>query len=224
LKELDYRLEAKYASQGFTHIIGADGAGLGAVFGPIYAACTAYQIVDRVPEVYDSKAISHAKRVRLYDQIRKTSIVCAVASASVKMFDEKGPLECEIYAMLQAIKTATAMWPFPKSSKVLVLIDGSYGTNVCWRMAIPGIALVQSIPQGDSRVLAIAAASILAKVDRDAYIVELAKQYPKYNLESHKGYCTKTHIESIREHGLSVHHRRSAYKFNTGPLRSVERY
>ena len=189
LYEYDAAIRAQY---GF--FAGVDEAGRGPLCGPVVvAAC----ILDPEKPVYginDSKKLTEKKREALFDVITERVLSCGIASASVEEIEELNILNATFLAMNRAI---AKLDPAPE----LALIDGNRSTGI----AMPSRCIVK----GDSRCADIAAASILAKVSRDRYMLTLAEKYPQYHFEQHKGYGTKLHYEALREYGPSPEHRPS---------------
>ena len=145
----------------------------------------------------DSKRVSPKNRDRLYDVIREQAVAWAVVSVDVAVIDERNILNARLLAMDRAIQ---ALDPAPQ----LALIDGNRDKGI----SCPHLAVVK----GDSISANIAAASILAKVSRDRYMEEMARKYPQYEFERHKGYPTKRHYELLRRYGPSPIHRKSFLK------------
>lgn len=175
-------------------ICGVDEAGRGPLAGPVFAAAV---ILDRerpIPGLRDSKKLNEARRDELAPLIREHSIAWAVAKASEEEIDRLNILQASLLAMKRAVYALSTV-------PTLALIDG----NKCPVMRIQSIAIVE----GDDKIEAISAASILAKTARDAALVKLHKKYPQYGFDQHKGYGTALHLERLREHGPSVVHRRS---------------
>ena len=173
---------------------GVDEAGRGPIAGPVYAAAV---ILDpgRVPAgLNDSKKLSSAQRSALETCVKSDAVAWAVAFATVEEIDRMNILQASLLAMARAVR---GLEPAPE----LAAFDGLH----CPALPIPRIAVVQ----GDARVAAISAASILAKTARDRVMEALALEYPQYAFERHKGYPTPIHLERLRAHGPSPHHRRS---------------
>ncbi len=173
---------------------GVDEAGRGPIAGPV---CAAAVILDpgRVPTgLNDSKKLSPAQREALETCVKSDAVAWAVAFATVEEIDRMNILQASLLAMARAVR---GLEPAPE----LAAFDGLH----CPVLPIPRIAVVQ----GDARVAAISAASILAKTARDRVMEALALEYPQYAFERHKGYPTPTHLERLRAHGPSPHHRRS---------------
>lgn len=187
-------METELHAQGFARIAGVDEAGRGPLAGPVAAAAC---ILDPAQPVYglnDSKKLSPARRSYLAEEIREKALACAVAFRSAARIDAVNVLEATKEAMQEAVE---ALQPAPD----MVLLDA---------VQLPALLLPQrSLIQGDARVNAIAAASILAKTARDSYMTELDTRYPGYGFAQHKGYGTAAHYAAIRELGLMPEHRLS---------------
>ena len=175
-------------------ICGVDEAGRGPLAGPVSAAAVILDEANPVPGLNDSKKLSERQREKLAPLIRERALAWAVAYASVEEIDRLNILQATLLAMKRAV-LALAIPP------QLVLVDGLY----CPQTGIRSEAIVK----GDSKVAAIAAASILAKTDRDALMLQLHEQYPHYGFAIHKGYPTAAHLAALREYGVSDVHRRS---------------
>ncbi len=175
-------------------ICGVDEAGRGPLAGPVSAAAVILDEANPVPGLNDSKKLTERQREKLAPLIRERAVAWAVAYASVEEIDCLNILQASLLAMKRAV-LALSVTP------QLVLVDGLYCPQT-------GIAS-QAIVKGDSKVAAIAAASILAKTCRDALMLQLHDQYPHYGFDVHKGYPTALHLAALREHGVSVVHRRS---------------
>jgi ribonuclease HII len=175
-------------------ICGVDEAGRGPLAGPVSAAAVILDPDRPIAGLADSKKLSEAQRDRLALLIRERALAWAVAYAEVDEIDKLNILQATLLAMRRAV---LALPVRPQQ----MLVDGLY----CPDTGIPGTAIVQ----GDSRIAAISAASILAKTARDALMLELHASYPHYGFASHKGYPTAAHLTALREHGVSPVHRKS---------------
>lgn len=173
---------------------GVDEVGRGPLAGPVVAAAVILEGRAQIDGLCDSKLLRPARRVSLASEIRSKAVAWAVASASVEEIDEINILEASLLAMRRAVEALTR----PPQH---VLVDG----NRCPRLACSAEAVVR----GDSSIAAISAASILAKVTRDAQMVELHRHYPQYGFAKHKGYATREHMARLKEHGACPEHRRS---------------
>ncbi|MFA6201606.1 MAG: ribonuclease HII [Gallionella sp.] len=178
----------------FTLICGVDEAGRGPLAGPVSAAAVILDPNNPIPGLNDSKKLSEKQREKLAPLIRECALAWAVAYATVEEIDRLNILQATLLAMRRAVQ---ALQVQPQ----LVLVDGLYCPDT-------GIAS-EAIVKGDSKVAAISAASILAKTDRDALMLQLNEQYPHYGFALHKGYPTAAHLAALQAHGVSVVHRRS---------------
>lgn len=192
-----WEIEAEYAAQGYHMICGADEAGAGPLAGPVYAAAVLLPFGLELPGVNDSKQLSEKKREALFEPIQAAALAWAVTSISPEEIDETDILTARLKAMELAIQQLK-----PKAD--FALIDGNRDRGITCPHA--------TVVKGDSKSMNIAAASILAKVSRDRYMVEMAACYPEYEFERHKGYPTKRHYELLREFGPSPIHRKSFLK------------
>ena len=191
--ELDNRLY----DQGYQAVCGVDEAGAGPLAGPVYAAAVILPRGLTLPYLNDSKKVTPRRREILFDQIREQAIAYAIAWADEKEIDAINILNARMLAMDRAIKMLNPAADF-------ALIDGNRNQ---------GIELQnEMVVHGDARSASIAAASILAKVSRDRFMVELAEQYPQYAFEKHKGYPTKLHYQLLRQYGPSPVHRKTFLK------------
>ncbi len=173
---------------------GVDEAGRGPLAGPVSAAAVILNPARPIAGLADSKKLSEKKRDLLAPQIREHALAWAVAYASVEEIDELNILQATLLAMRRAVLALSVTPEY-------VLVDGLF----CPDTGIKSEAIVQ----GDSKVAAISAASILAKTARDALMLELHGQYPQYGFAGHKGYGTAAHLAALREHGACEFHRRS---------------
>ena len=188
-----FELEAAEHQLGSRPIAGVDEAGRGPWAGPVVAAAVILN-PDRIPaNIDDSKVLDEDSRAYLYKRIMKVAIV-GVGIADVDKIDRDKILGATLWAMAEAVAQLTDT---PK----LVLIDGNRAPR------LPMVA--RTIVKGDAKCLSIAAASIVAKVTRDRLMMELARDYPGYGFERHKGYGTPEHQAAITKLGISALHRRS---------------
>ena len=192
-----WELENRLYDQGYLSICGVDEAGAGPLAGPVYAAAVILPRGLTLPYLNDSKKVTPRRREILFDQIREQAVAYAIAWADEKEIDEINILNARMLAMDRAIKLLEPAADF-------ALIDGNRNK---------GIELQnEMVVHGDARSASIAAASILAKVSRDRFMVELAEQYPQYAFENHKGYPTKLHYQLLRQYGPSPVHRKTFLK------------
>lgn len=184
------------------YLAGADEAGRGPLAGPVFAAAVILPPHFQCAEIRDSKKLSEKKREALEAVIKENAVSYAVCASEVPLIEEVNILNATFIAMKSAVAQLAVRPEF-------VLVDGNRS---------PGIELChECVVHGDDLSLAVAAASILAKVARDRFLVEvLAKEYPEYQFEKHKGYGTKLHFEKIAEFGPCPQHRRSFLKKKFG--------
>lgn len=180
---------------------GVDEAGRGPLAGPVVAAAVILDDEHPIVGLADSKVLSEKRREQLFDEIRAKALCCCIAEASVEEIDELNILQATMLAMRRAVEGLRL-----KPAKVLV--DG----NRLPTLKIPAEAIVK----GDSKVQAISAASILAKVYRDRLCQQWHASHPEYGFAGHKGYPTAEHLQALREHGLTPWHRRSF-----GPVKAL---
>lgn len=191
----DMAEEQSAHAEGFTRVCGIDEAGRGPLAGPVVAAAVILPEGFTLPGLNDSKKLTAKKRKALYEAlIKDDSVQKSIAQATVEEIDELNILKATHLAMRRAAEGLAGGVDF-------CLIDG---------LPVPGFPIPsRSIVKGDARCLSIAAASILAKVWRDHYMQELHRQFPEYGFDRHAGYGTKAHMQAIREHGATIHHRRT---------------
>jgi ribonuclease HII len=175
-------------------ICGVDEAGRGPLAGAVFAACVVLDPLRPIRGLADSKQLTPERREVLAEVIRTKACAWAVASATVEEIDTINILQAALLAMRRALEQLALA---PEE----VLVDGLHCPLSPW----PARAVVQ----GDAKVKAISAASILAKVARDAAMLELHAQRPEYGFDRHKGYGTPDHLEALRRHGVSAFHRRT---------------
>ncbi len=178
-------------------VCGADEAGAGPLAGAVYAAAVILPPELEIKGLNDSKKLSEKRREQLFPVIQEKAVAWAVAWVDEKEIDEINILNARLLAMKRAIEQLSPAAEY-------ALIDGNRDAGI----TIPH----ETVVKGDSRSASIAAASILAKVSRDRYMVEMAQQYPQYEFEHHKGYPTKRHYELLRQYGPCPIHRRSFLK------------
>ncbi|MCW5320733.1 ribonuclease HII [Verminephrobacter aporrectodeae subsp. tuberculatae] len=175
-------------------VAGIDEAGRGPLAGPVVAAAVILDELQPIVGLADSKKLTPARREKLYHEIRAKALCCSVAEASVQEIDQLNILQATLLAMRRAVLGL-------RLKPALVLVDGRQ---------LPALDVpAEAIVRGDALLPAISAASILAKVHRDHWCVEVHQQFPQYGFAGHKGYGTAMHLAALRAHGASVHHRRS---------------
>ena len=173
---------------------GVDEAGRGPLAGPVVAAAVILDPESPIEGLNDSKKLSALKRERLFVEIQKKALAFSITKASVAEIDEINILQASMLAMQRAVASLSV-------APAEVRVDGPH----CPDLAMP----VSGIIKGDQKDAAIAAASILAKVERDRIMVEYDQSYPQYGFASHKGYPTASHRQALEAHGVSDIHRRS---------------
>lgn len=192
-----WQFERELADKGFACICGVDEAGRGPLAGPVFAAAVILPPGIKIEGLNDSKKISEKKREKLFNEICEMAISFGIASSDEKEIDDINILNAAMLAMKRAV-SQLAVKPD------MILVDG----NKVFETDIPA----RSIVKGDSLSANIAAASILAKVSRDHFMLEMAERYPEYQFEKHKGYPTKLHYEMVEAYGLSEIHRKTFFK------------
>jgi len=178
-----------------TLICGIDEAGRGPLCGPVYASAVILDSELVINKLKDSKKLSEKNRNILYDEIKSKAIDYSYSTASVEEIDKINILQASLLAMKRAFSLLKAKPDF-------IYIDGIYCPDI---KIIP----MKAIVRGDSLIQAISAASVIAKVERDKYMIELDEGYPQYNLKKHKGYPTKEHIQLVKQYGINKIYRRS---------------
>ena len=175
-------------------LCGVDEAGRGPLAGSVFAAAVVLDPARRVNGLRDSKMLTPEVRGELSAKIRDKAIAWAIASASVEEIDRINILQASLLAMQRAV-AALGMEPEE------VCVDGNVLPSLPFKCS--------AVVKGDQRVAAIAAASILAKVARDAEMALMDERYPGYGFASHKGYSTPEHLDALRRHGACPHHRQT---------------
>ena len=192
-----WEIENEYRSQGIELICGVDEAGRGPLAGPVCAAAVILPQGLQLDGLNDSKKLTEKKRELLFPQIRERALSFSVAFADVEEIERMNILNATFLAMNRAIEGLALRTQ-------LALIDGNRNRGI----EIESRCIIG----GDGKCASIAAASILAKVSRDHLMMKLAKEYPQYGFEKHKGYGTKAHYEALRKYGPSPVHRLSFLK------------
>lgn len=193
-----YSFEEALLEKGFSAVCGVDEAGCGPLAGPVYAAAVILNPEDHIPGLNDSKKLSEKKRELLFPEIQKRALAWAIASASAEEIDQMNILQARLLAMRRAISALQIRPDY-------ILVDGN-------RDPQPEEAPTLLIVKGDAKSASIAAASILAKVARDRFMLELDAQYPEYAFAKHKGYPTRLHEERILQYGPCPQHRKTFLK------------
>ena len=183
----------------FEYIAGIDEAGRGPLAGPVVAASVILPKDCEILYLNDSKQLSAKRRDELFDEIKQKAIAYGIGIVSQGRIDDINILQATYEAMREAIGRMSE-----KQNPDLLLVDAVH---------IPDVDIKQvGIVKGDAKSVSIAAASILAKVTRDRFMVEMDKLYPEYGFASHKGYGSKSHIEAIKKYGASPIHRQTFIK------------
>lgn len=199
LENIDLREFDRRVSERFGTLCGIDEAGRGPVAGDVFAAAVILDPNNPIAGLNDSKKLTPKRRESLYEEICEKAIDYCISQVTVYQIDKTDILSADLCAMRCAFER---LEPFSG----IVLVDGD---------VLPDIDtdnVLKNVIGGDAKSEAIAAASILAKVERDRYMCEMAVQYPRYGFEKHKGYGTKAHYEAIEKYGLCPIHRRSFLK------------
>lgn len=184
-------------NEGYKIICGVDEAGRGPLAGPVYAAAVVLEKGQTIEGVNDSKKLSEKKRELLFDKIINECKDYSIGTASEKEIDELNILQATFLAMKRAVDGLSV-------KPDCALVDGNQISNLDCD--------VTTVVKGDAKSESIAAASILAKVSRDRYMLEIAEKYPQYGFEKHKGYGTKLHYEMIEKYGICDIHRKTFLK------------
>ena len=193
----DYEYEAKAISLGFQNVCGVDEAGRGPLAGPVYAAAVILPQSLVIDGLNDSKKLSEKKREMLYDKVTESALAWSVGVATEQEIDEINILQATFLAMRRAVDGLALKADY-------ALVDG----NRMPELSING----ETVIKGDSLSMSIAAASIIAKVSRDRFMLEIDEKYPEYQFSKHKGYGTALHYEMLEKYGVSPVHRRSFLK------------
>jgi ribonuclease HII len=186
-------LSLRYSSN--TLECGTDEAGRGCLAGPVVAAAIIFRNNFSLVDLNDSKLLVEKKRIILEKIIKTEALTFAITEISPKIIDEINILNASIMAMQESIKK---LIPLPN----FIIVDGNRFKPV---LDIP----YETIIKGDAKYQSIAAASILAKTYRDAYMEKIHEEFPMYNWKQNKGYPTKEHREAIRKFGITKYHRKT---------------
>ncbi len=194
----DFSIEINARNNGYTAVCGVDEAGRGPLAGPVYAAAVILPENCIIEGLNDSKKLTESKREKLFDVIIENAVSYCIASASVDEIERFNILEATFIAMNRAVEGLDIKADY-------ALIDGN---RVPRDISVP----CETVVSGDAKSFSIAAASVLAKVSRDRYIIELDEKYPQYNFKKHKGYGTKEHVDALHKYGPCEIHRPSFLK------------
>jgi ribonuclease HII len=192
----NFRFERALRARGFACIAGSDEAGRGPLAGPVVAASVVLPPDCDHSLFLDSKKISHNRRVRLYRLLKHIKATIGIGVVSAEIIDEINILQASLLAMKRAVADMGGI-----SEPDFILVDGTFEIP----LSVPQIALTK----GETKSASIAAASIVAKVERDALMDALDLHYPVYNFRRNKGYPTKEHRRAVAEHGPSPTHRKT---------------
>lgn len=194
-KLFDYDREIR---QTYSVICGVDEAGRGPLCGPVCCAAVVLKPDFVCDEINDSKKLSEKKREKLYDIIKENAVAYSIVMVPPQEIDRVNILNASLNGMAEAVKSLNL-------TVDLALVDGN-------KVPRNTPCAVESVVKGDGTSMSIAAASILAKVSRDRYMLQLDKEYPQYRLAKHKGYPTKLHYELIEKYGIQDFYRKSFFK------------
>lgn len=189
-----YKYEKEYMDKGYKLIAGCDEAGRGPLAGPVFCAAVILNPNDMIEGLNDSKQLTEKMREKLYTEIKSRALAYKIVSISNEEIDRINILEASRKGMEEAVKGLSITPDF-----ILTDYMDLYHTD------IPYLKLAH----GDALSATIAAASILAKVERDRFMMKLDSKYPEYGFKDHKGYPTKSHIEAIKKYGITEFHRKS---------------
>ena len=191
-----YQYDSQYTGD-FPLLCGVDEAGRGPLCGPVSVGAVILDLENPIQGIDDSKRLSEKKREELYDVIVANALAWQVVLVPPEEIDRLNILGATMYGMQMAVAQLSRQ-------PHIVLVDG----NRCPDFSLPAT----TVTKGDATSASIAAASILAKVTRDRFMIELDKEYPQYKLAQHKGYPTKLHYELLAQHGIQPFYRRSFLK------------
>lgn len=195
MEQIDlYKYEKELWNQGINYIGGVDEVGRGPLIGPVVTACVILPKDFVLEGLNDSKKLTEKKREEYYDYIINNALSVGIGIKDEKVIDKVNIYEATKLAMYEAIVKSNIKPDY-------VLIDAMKLEE----LKIPNLSIIK----GDANSISIAAASVIAKVTRDRMMRELDDKYPMYGFKSHKGYCTKKHVEAIREHGILDQHRKT---------------
>lgn len=186
--------------------IGVDEVGLGSIAGPVVVAAVALKRGVKIEGVRDSKKLSDSVRRSLVPKIKEDSVHWVIAGSSAKAIDKFGLRRCKLACMREAVQ------------RCLDRIDEDYEVIVDGVDPIPGVDNLRCVVKADDKIVAVSAASVIAKVYRDDYMLKVASKYPGYWFHKHVGYVTQRHLRALDKLGPCPEHRMS-----TGPLRKTVR-
>ncbi len=209
MKPLGFKFEKKFLSKDYSHIVGCDEVGRGALAGPIVAAAVVwgedaeFRITNQeLSKVQDSKLLKALEREKLVFHIKHHAVAWSIAQVSPQVIDRINIHQANLLALYRAVEGVHKKLEHYRSDKTYTLIDG--------RFTIPQLhSAQQAVVDGDAKVFSIAAASILAKVYRDEYMMKQDQKFPGYYFSAHKGYGTELHRKAIAALGPSPIHRQT---------------
>jgi ribonuclease HII len=190
--------EHRLWTDGYERVAGLDEAGRGCLAGPVVAAAVILPPQLEIETIQDSKALSEQERLDVRSTIEERAVAAAIAECSPAEIDDLNILQAALQAMRRA---ASDCEPPPD----FVLVDGNQWSRDLVEAPWPH----ETIVKGDAKSQSIAAASILAKTERDARMRRLHEKHPEYGWDSNVGYPTQQHYDALREHGATPHHRQS---------------
>ena len=200
-----FSLERSLRRKGYLQIAGLDEVGRGPLAGPVVAACAILPEDCDYQQFVDSKTLPEKERIRLYKELQQNGAIISLGIVSESDIDRVNILQASLLAMKKAVLSSAAEPDF-------LLVDGKFPVPI----SLPQQALIK----GESKSASIAAASIVAKVERDRLMAEYHRQYPAYNFQQNKGYPTAEHRQAIQTHGPCAIHRQSfkcVREFLAGP-------
>jgi ribonuclease HII len=187
-------IDQELREKGYTLIAGVDEAGRGPLAGPVFAAAVILPADNPLPATMDSKKVTAKKREVLFFEVKEAALAWHIAMVDHTIIDSTNILKATLKAMVEAVKNLT-------DTPEMILVDGNHSPFVASHS--------RALKKGDGLSQSIGAASILAKVARDSYMIEMHEKYPQYGFDRHKGYGTREHMEAIAKHGPCPVHRRS---------------
>ena len=208
LEGLSLREFDKVVFERFGTVCGIDVGGRGPIAGPVYAAAVVLDPNNPIEGLNDSKKLTPKRREALYEEIWDKALAASVCCALASEIDETDILSADLLAMARAFEGVVV-------KAKIVLVDGDVLPELFEPFSDSKVkfdGLLKNVIGGDAKSEAIAAASILAKVERDEEMCRIAERYPGYGFDKHKGYGTKAHYAAIEKHGLCPEHRRSFLK------------
>lgn len=190
-----YSYEESLLNKGYKYIAGTDEAGRGSLVGAVYCAAVILDPNKKIEGLNDSKQLTEKKREKLYQEIKEKALTYKIVAIDNETIDKINILEASRLGMEEAVKGLSLKPDY-------ILTD---------YMKLYNIKDIEYLPlaHGDALSASIAAASILAKVERDHYLLELDKKYPEYHFKDNKGYATKFHKEALKKYGPCEIHRKS---------------